>query len=92
MIRAATCYIDDAWVASSDSLRLDQHSRDLMANPKSVALVMWLVAGFSAGVGIYGAVRGRATGTFIAVAVVFFILGIAAKRRGAESAPRRPND
>lgn len=63
-----------------------------MTNTRSVAFGMWFVAGLFAGVAIYGAVKGRLNATFIAVAVVFFIVGVAVKGKSTEAAQRAPNE
>lgn len=64
-----------------------------MTKPESTALGMWIVAGLFAGVAIYGATKGRFNAVFLAIAVVFLVIGVAAHRKRGESAAKRaPNE
>jgi hypothetical protein len=53
-----------------------------MTKPNTMALGFFVVAGLFLGVAIYGAVRDRLNAAFLAVAVVFFVLGLATSRKG----------
>jgi hypothetical protein len=53
---------------------------------------MWLFVGLLEGVAIYGAVKGRTYAAFVGVAVVFPIIGIAARKRDSGTSHRAPNE
>lgn len=63
-----------------------------MPTPRSAALGMWLFVGLLEGVAIYGAVKGRTYAAFVGVAVVFPIIGIAARKRDSGTSHRAPNE
>lgn len=62
-----------------------------MVNPRSIAIGMWALSALLAAAGIYRSIKERPNAAFIAVAAMFFIIGLAAKRRSVESAQPAPD-
>lgn len=51
-----------------------------MAKP-NMSLWFFIIAGLFVGVAVYAAVRGRLNAAFLGVAVVFFVLALASRRK-----------